>query len=147
MPWERIESGCIDPYFLDLGTSSRWVINLTHRQLYSRGKRPRYTLDGWTSEPIWTIWRRENSSSYWDSNSDPSVVQSVVSRYTDYAIPTTPMDWYYLHIKPSLYLSLQNVRNYYIPPSLLLLSRQHFVTVCIPYIGEALTTCSNGGSD
>jgi hypothetical protein len=31
--------------------------------------------------------RRENSWPYRDSNSDPSVVQPVASRYTDYAIP------------------------------------------------------------
>jgi hypothetical protein len=30
---------------------------------------------------------RENSWPYQDSNSDPSVVQPVASRYTDYAIP------------------------------------------------------------
>jgi hypothetical protein len=30
------------------------------------------------------MWRRENSWPYWDSNSDPSVVQPVDSRYTDY---------------------------------------------------------------
>jgi hypothetical protein len=41
----------------------------------------------WTSEPVWTIWRRENSWPDRDSNSDPSVVQPVASRYTDYAIP------------------------------------------------------------
>jgi hypothetical protein len=41
----------------------------------------------WTPEPVWAIWRRENSSPYRDSNSDPSVVQSVASRYTDYATP------------------------------------------------------------
>jgi hypothetical protein len=33
------------------------------------------------------IWRRENSLPYGNSNSDFSVVQSVASRYTDYAIP------------------------------------------------------------
>jgi hypothetical protein len=38
-------SGCIDPHFLDLGTSWRWVVNLTPRPLYSRGKSPRYPLD------------------------------------------------------------------------------------------------------
>jgi hypothetical protein len=32
--------------------------------------------------------REENSLPYEDSNSDPSVVQLVTSRYTDYAIPT-----------------------------------------------------------
>jgi hypothetical protein len=33
---------------------------------------------------VWPTWRRENSC---DSNSDPSVVQPVASRYTDRAIP------------------------------------------------------------
>jgi hypothetical protein len=42
---------------------------------------------GWAPEPVWTTWRRENSWHYWDSNSDPSVVQPVASRYTDWAIP------------------------------------------------------------
>jgi hypothetical protein len=38
--------------------------------------------------PVWTTWGKENSWSYRNSNFDPSVVQPVVSRYTDYAIPT-----------------------------------------------------------
>jgi hypothetical protein len=42
---------------------------------------------GWAAEPVWTTWGRENSSPYRDSNSDPSVVQPVSSRYSDYAIP------------------------------------------------------------
>jgi hypothetical protein len=33
------------------------------------------------------MWRRDNSWLCQDSNSDPSVVQPVASRYTDYAIP------------------------------------------------------------
>jgi hypothetical protein len=41
----------------------------------------------WTSVPVWTTWRRENSCPHRDSNSDPSIVQSVASRYTDCAIP------------------------------------------------------------
>jgi hypothetical protein len=36
-----------------------------------------------------TLWRRENSWPYRYSNSDPSVVQSVASRYTDWAIPAS----------------------------------------------------------
>jgi hypothetical protein len=43
---------------------------------------------GWAPEFAWTTWRRQNSWPYRDSNSDHSVVQSVVSRYSDYAIPT-----------------------------------------------------------
>jgi hypothetical protein len=41
----------------------------------------------WTPEPVWTTWRRENSWPYRNTNSDPSVVQLVASRYTDWAIP------------------------------------------------------------
>jgi hypothetical protein len=40
---------------------------------------------GWAPEPVWTIRRSENSWPYLDSISDPSVVQPVASRYTDYA--------------------------------------------------------------
>jgi hypothetical protein len=37
-------SGCIDPCFLDLGTSWRWVVSFTSQILYPRGKSPRYSL-------------------------------------------------------------------------------------------------------
>jgi hypothetical protein len=37
-------NGCIDPHFLDLGTSWRWVVSFTHRPLSLRGKSPRYPL-------------------------------------------------------------------------------------------------------
>jgi hypothetical protein len=36
---------------------------------------------GWTPEPVWTIRRTENFLPCRDSNSDPSVVQPVASRY------------------------------------------------------------------
>jgi hypothetical protein len=39
-------SGCIDPHFLDLGTSWRWVVSFTPRPLY-----PRYPLDRMLGEP------------------------------------------------------------------------------------------------
>jgi hypothetical protein len=35
----------IDPYFLDLGTSWRWVVSFTLRPLYPWGKSPRYPFD------------------------------------------------------------------------------------------------------
>jgi hypothetical protein len=38
-------SGCIDPHFLDLGTTWRRVVNFGPRPLYPRGKSPRYPLD------------------------------------------------------------------------------------------------------
>jgi hypothetical protein len=42
---------------------------------------------GWTSEPVWTTWRRENSCPYRDSNSDPSIVQPVANCYIDCNLP------------------------------------------------------------
>jgi hypothetical protein len=55
---------------------------------YPRGKSPWYPSDrrlGWSPEPVWATWRRENSWPYRDSNSVPSVVQPVASRYTNCA--------------------------------------------------------------
>jgi hypothetical protein len=43
-PWRRMGSGCIDPRFLDLGTSWRWVVSFTPRPLYPQGKSPWYPL-------------------------------------------------------------------------------------------------------
>jgi hypothetical protein len=47
---------------------------------------------GWASEPVWTTWRIEISRFYRDSNSDPSVVRPVASRYTDWAMPAPSSD-------------------------------------------------------
>jgi hypothetical protein len=81
-PWRRRGSGCIDSHFLDLGTSWRWVVSFTPLPLYLRyplGRR----LDGPQSQ---SGWHGENSWLYRDSNSEPSVVQPVASRYTDSTI-------------------------------------------------------------
>jgi hypothetical protein len=44
-------SGCIDPRFLDLGTSWRWVVSFTPLPLYPRVKSPLYPLDRRLGEP------------------------------------------------------------------------------------------------
>jgi hypothetical protein len=49
--------GCIDPHFLDLGTSWRWVVSFTPRPLYPRGKSLWYRLDrrlgGPQNQSVW----------------------------------------------------------------------------------------------
>jgi hypothetical protein len=44
-PVDVWRSGCIDPHFLDLGASWRWVVSLTPWSLYSQGKRSRCPLN------------------------------------------------------------------------------------------------------
>jgi hypothetical protein len=83
-------SGRIDPHFLDLGTGWSWVVRFTPLPLYLRGKSPWYPFD-WrlggpqsrsgrlTEERVLHLMRTRNS--------DPSVVQPVASRHTDWALP------------------------------------------------------------
>jgi hypothetical protein len=83
-------SGCIDPHFLDLGTSWRWVVNFTLRPLYPRGKSPRYPLDrklGGPQSRSGRFGEEKILDPTWTGTPTPSVVQPVASRYTDYAIP------------------------------------------------------------
>jgi hypothetical protein len=84
-------SGYIDPYFLDLGTSQRWVVRFTTQPLYPQGKGPStHWIGGWVDpRVVWTTCRKENSWPYQDSNSDPSVVYTIASRYIDWAILAT----------------------------------------------------------
>jgi hypothetical protein len=78
--------------FLTLAlVGGKW--SLSHSGHFTPGERapvPIRQEAGCAPELIWTMWRRENSWPYRDSNSDPSVVQPVASRYTDYAIPAPP---------------------------------------------------------
>jgi hypothetical protein len=63
---------------------------------------------GWSPEPVWTIWRSENSRLYRVSNSDPSVVQPVVSRYT-YCTAVTPI----IIGRAACYLQFASIRPYF----------------------------------
>jgi hypothetical protein len=72
-------SGCIYPCILDLSTSWRWVVSFMPRPVYLR-----YPLDkeaGRAPELIWMMWRREKCRPYWNSNSDPSAIQPIMSCY------------------------------------------------------------------
>jgi hypothetical protein len=75
--------GCIDPHFLDLCTSQRWVVSFTPQPLYPRGKAPgTHWIGGWVGPRAGLDdVGRENSWPYRDSNSDLTVVQPVASRY------------------------------------------------------------------
>jgi hypothetical protein len=46
----------------------------------------------WTSEPVWKSRRGGKSCLHRDSNSDPSAIQPVASRYTDCTIPALHMN-------------------------------------------------------
>jgi hypothetical protein len=85
MPWRRIGSGCIDPRFLDPGSSWKWVVSFTPRPLY-----PRYPPDrGLGGLQNRSALRGEVKilAPTGTQKSEPLVVQPVASRYTDCAIP------------------------------------------------------------
>jgi hypothetical protein len=83
-------SWCIDPLFLDLDTSWRWLVSFTPLPLYSRGKSLRYPLDRRLGGPQSRSGRSGEEKILHPTktrNSDPSVVQPVASHYIDYDIP------------------------------------------------------------
>jgi hypothetical protein len=83
------ENGCIDPRFLEFGTSWRWVVSFTPRSLYPRVRSPWYPLDrlGESQNRSGRHGEVEMLDPHRDSNSDPSVVQPVASPYTDCTFP------------------------------------------------------------
>jgi hypothetical protein len=88
------ESVCINTHILDLGTSWRWVLSFTSRRLYPRIKSlpvPIGQETGRTPEPVWTSLRWEKCFPCRDSNSDPSAVQPITSRYYNCDIPAPRM--------------------------------------------------------
>ena len=65
-----------------------WVVNATPRPLYSPGKDPVPIVQeaGWGPGPVWT--GAENLA---PPGFDPRALQSVASRYTDWAIPAAKL--------------------------------------------------------
>jgi hypothetical protein len=53
-----LESRCIDPHFLDLGSRWRWVASFSPRPLYALVKSPQYPLDRGLSGSQSRSWRR-----------------------------------------------------------------------------------------
>jgi hypothetical protein len=82
-------NGCIDPYFLELGTSAgEW--STSRPGSFTPGERAPgiHWIGGWVGPRagLDDVEKRKFFNLR-DSNSDPSVVQPVASRYTDYSIP------------------------------------------------------------
>jgi hypothetical protein len=83
-------SGCINPYFLYLGTSWRRAVSFTPPTALPRRTSASYPFDkrlAGPKEPVWKTWRRENPWPYRDLKCNHSVHQSVASRYNDSPIP------------------------------------------------------------
>jgi hypothetical protein len=88
--------GCIDPHFLYLGTSWRWVVSFTPPPLYPRGKCPRYLLDRRLGVPN-NRSGRHGEEKILDSTGTrtptPLLCSSVATHYTDCAIPARVLGW------------------------------------------------------
>jgi hypothetical protein len=89
MPWRRMGDGCIDPRFFTsaLAGGER---SASRPGRFTPGERAPGThwIEGWLGPWIGlNDMEIENSCPQRDSNSDPFVVHSVASRYTDCAIP------------------------------------------------------------
>jgi hypothetical protein len=91
-------SDCIDPHFLNLGTAGgEWSASRTGR--FTPGERASSThwIGGWVNPRAGLDdMEKWKFLPHLDSNTDPSVVQPVISRYTDCAIPA--LNWYLLSV-------------------------------------------------
>jgi hypothetical protein len=65
-------------------TTWTWVVNFTPWSLYLQLPAERAPGNHWVRQPVWALWRRENSRPYQGWNSDRWVVQPVVSSDTMY---------------------------------------------------------------
>jgi hypothetical protein len=81
-------SGCIDPHFLPL-VGGEWSTSHPGRFTPEERVSGTHWIGGWVDlrAGLDDLEKTKFLRPYRDSNSDPSVVQPVASRYTDYAIP------------------------------------------------------------
>jgi hypothetical protein len=79
--------GCINQYFLDLGTSCRWVVGFTPRPLYPRGKSPQYPLDRMLCGPQAGLDDVEKIKLLTVPGLELRPLGRLASRHTDYTIP------------------------------------------------------------
>jgi hypothetical protein len=86
-------TGCIDPHFLDLGTSWRWVVSFPPLPLYPRERAPgTHFIGGW-ADPRAGLDDMEQWKFFTLPGLElppPMDVQPVASLYTDWAIPAPP---------------------------------------------------------
>jgi hypothetical protein len=89
MPWNRTESECIDPIFLTSALArSEWSASRPCRFTPEEGATCTHWTGTWVDpQPVWMMWRSDYSSSCRHSNCEPSVVQAVPIRSTDYNNP------------------------------------------------------------
>jgi hypothetical protein len=73
-------SGCIEPHFLVLSSSCRWMASFKPLPLPTGSNG--YQI-GLTRKTVWTICGSDISWPYWDWNLETKVIQPVASHYTD----------------------------------------------------------------
>jgi hypothetical protein len=105
-------SGCIDPHFLELGTSWRWVVSFTPRPLYLLWESLRYPLDrrlGWPQS--WSGRRGEEKIIYPTGTRTPTPRSS--SPYP-VAMPTALSRLWKIYLNPQLDIQLLSAsRSFY----------------------------------
>jgi hypothetical protein len=80
------ECGCTCQIFLDLSTSWRWLVSFTPRPVYPRERAySTHWIGGWVGPRDGL--EKIKFLTLPDTNSDPSFVQLIASRNTDWAIP------------------------------------------------------------
>jgi hypothetical protein len=79
-------------------------------------------------------WKRENSCPYWDSNYNPSIIQPIPSRYTDFTIPV-PTYYAYTYAINNGNLFSSNIK-------LAMLRHRHFSHCQLAF--HSVTTNNNG---